>query len=134
MLMVLLYPPPSLPPSQLSRSIARYHQEKEMQHARAEKEDQLKLKKIASTIAKEIKHFWDSIQKVSSSMPSGYSPNSLSVTENCTMMHVYYMLIISIHQNAYNVFSFNKMVLLTIVCCLAQSFLLFSPFKSSNTN
>ncbi len=42
-----------------------------MQHARAEKEDQLRLKKIASTIAKEIKHFWDSIQKVSGCMPSG---------------------------------------------------------------
>ncbi len=49
---------------QLSRSIARYHQEKEMQQARTEKEDQLRLRKIASTIAKEIKHFWDSIQKV----------------------------------------------------------------------
>ena len=31
---------------------------------RMEKEEALKLRKIASSIAKEIKHFWDSIQKV----------------------------------------------------------------------
>ena len=32
---------------------------------RTEKEEALKLKKIALSIAKEIKHFWESIQKVS---------------------------------------------------------------------
>ena len=31
---------------------------------RTEKEEALKLKKIALSIAKEIKHFWESIQKV----------------------------------------------------------------------
>ena len=35
-----------------------------MQQVRTEKEEALKLKKIALSIAKEIKHFWDSIQKV----------------------------------------------------------------------
>ena len=31
---------------------------------KTEKEEVLKLRKIASTIAKEIKHFWDSVHKV----------------------------------------------------------------------
>ena len=59
--------PPSLPLSlQLSRSVARYHQEKELHHAKTEREELGRLRKIASTIAKEVKHFWDSIQKVGS--------------------------------------------------------------------
>ena len=35
-----------------------------MQQVRSEKEESLRLRKIASSIAKEVKHFWDSIQKV----------------------------------------------------------------------
>jgi hypothetical protein len=35
-----------------------------MQHVRTEKEEAMKLRKIALSIAKEIKHFWESIQKV----------------------------------------------------------------------
>ncbi len=35
-----------------------------MQQEKTEKEDLSKLRKIASSIAKEMKHFWDSIQKV----------------------------------------------------------------------
>ena len=50
--------------SQVSRSVSGYFRELEMQQSRMEKEEALKLRKIASSIAKEIKHFWDSIQKV----------------------------------------------------------------------
>lgn len=35
-----------------------------MQQAKTEKEELLRLRKIASSIAKEVKHFWDSMQKV----------------------------------------------------------------------
>lgn len=52
------------PYSQISRSVSGYFRELEMQQVRMEKEEALKLRKIASSIAKEIKHFWDSIQKV----------------------------------------------------------------------
>ena len=41
-----------------------YYRELEMQQVRTEKEEALKLRKVASSIAKEVKHFWDSIQKV----------------------------------------------------------------------
>ena len=55
---------------------------------RMEKEEALKLRKIASTIAKEIKHFWDSIQKVCGI--TGYKPDcvfhalrSMELTTGC---------------------------------------------------
>ena len=35
-----------------------------MQQAKSEKEELLRLRKIASSVAKEVKHFWDSIRKV----------------------------------------------------------------------
>jgi len=35
-----------------------------MQQQKTEKEDLQRLRKIASSIAKEVKHFWESIQKV----------------------------------------------------------------------
>ena len=35
-----------------------------MQQMRTEKDELHRLRKIASSIAKEVKHFWDSIQKV----------------------------------------------------------------------
>ena len=49
---------------QLSRSVAHYHKENCMQQAKTEKEEHLKLRKIASAIAKEVKFFWDSMRKV----------------------------------------------------------------------
>ncbi|XP_019852163.1 PREDICTED: helicase domino-like isoform X2 [Amphimedon queenslandica] len=48
----------------LCRTVARHHQEQEQLTERAIKEEQLRLKKIASTLAKEVRHFWDSIQKI----------------------------------------------------------------------
>ena len=50
---------------QLCRTISRHHQEKEVVEHRAQKDELQRLRKIASTMAKEVKHFWDSIQKVS---------------------------------------------------------------------
>lgn len=35
-----------------------------MQQAKTEKEERLKLRKVASAIAKEVKFFWDSMRKV----------------------------------------------------------------------
>ena len=35
-----------------------------MQQAKSEKEEHTRLRKIASSIAKEVKHFWDSMRKV----------------------------------------------------------------------
>ena len=49
---------------QLCRTMARHHQELEQQQKRTVKDEVIQLKKIASLIAKEVKHFWDSIQKV----------------------------------------------------------------------
>ena len=40
-----------------------------MQQSKSEKEELLRLRKIASSIAKEVKHFWDSIRKVSMHIP-----------------------------------------------------------------
>ena len=53
-----------------------------MHQEKTEKEDLLKLRKIASTIAKEVKHFWDSIQKV-----------RVMALLNCS----FYMLMIFLH-------------------------------------
>ncbi|XP_023242373.1 helicase domino-like, partial [Centruroides sculpturatus] len=47
-----------------SRMVLKYHQEREMKAERAEKEEHLKLRKIASQIAKEIKQFWTNIEKL----------------------------------------------------------------------
>ena len=77
-LFLLLSLPPSLSPSplslplslpQLCRSVVRHHQELEMQQMRTEKDELQRLRKIASSIAKEVKHFWDSIQKVGHGQP-----------------------------------------------------------------
>lgn len=46
------------------RMVAKYHMLKESQAERTEKEQQLKLKRIASNIAKSIKNFWSEIEKV----------------------------------------------------------------------
>ncbi|KAF8768478.1 Helicase domino like protein [Argiope bruennichi] len=47
-----------------ARMITKYFQEKEIKAEKAEKEEQLKLRKIASTIAREIKQFWSNIEKL----------------------------------------------------------------------
>lgn len=44
--------------------VMKYHQEKEMKAEKAEKEEQMKLRRIASQVAKEIKQFWSNIEKV----------------------------------------------------------------------
>lgn len=44
--------------------MAHYHRESYVQQAKSEKEELVRLRKIASSIAKEVKHFWDSIRKV----------------------------------------------------------------------
>ena len=44
--------------------VSRHHQEMEQQHKKNEKEELLHLRKIASLMAKEVKHFWESIHKV----------------------------------------------------------------------
>ncbi|CAL1290982.1 unnamed protein product [Larinioides sclopetarius] len=47
-----------------ARMITKYFQEKEIKAEKAEKEEQMKLRKIASTIAREIKQFWSNIEKL----------------------------------------------------------------------
>ena len=49
---------------QLCRSVARQHLDRETHHVRLEKEELLRLRRVAAGIAKEVKHFWESIQKV----------------------------------------------------------------------
>ena len=44
--------------------MARHHQELDQQQKKMKKEELVQLRKIASSIAKEVKHFWESIQKV----------------------------------------------------------------------
>ena len=44
--------------------IARYHQEKEQNKVKKEKEEAMKLKRIASTMGKMVKEFWGNIEKV----------------------------------------------------------------------
>ena len=44
--------------------MAHYHKENHMQQVKSEKGEHLRLRKIASSIAKEVKYFWDSIRKV----------------------------------------------------------------------
>ena len=45
--------------------ILRYHQELHQKEIRAEKEEGLKLKRIASNMAKMVKEFWSNIERVS---------------------------------------------------------------------
>ncbi|XP_042903379.1 helicase domino isoform X2 [Parasteatoda tepidariorum] len=47
-----------------ARMITKYFQEKEIKAERAEREEQIKLRKIASTIAREVKQFWNNIEKL----------------------------------------------------------------------
>lgn len=47
-----------------ARMVQKYFQEKAIQAQKAEKSQELRLKKIASFIAKEIKTFWTNVEKV----------------------------------------------------------------------
>lgn len=47
-----------------ARMIMKYHGDKESQFEKAEKENILRLRKIASTISKEIRQFWSSVEKL----------------------------------------------------------------------
>ena len=42
----------------------KYHQEQKSKEVKAEKEESVRLKKIAASISKEIKQFWSSVEKV----------------------------------------------------------------------
>lgn len=48
-----------------ARMVQKYFQEKAIQAQKAEKSQELRLKKIASLVAKEIKTFWANVEKVS---------------------------------------------------------------------
>lgn len=48
----------------LSRAVLKYHQEQRSKEVKAEKEESVRLRKIAASIAKEIKQFWGSVEKV----------------------------------------------------------------------
>lgn len=47
-----------------ARMIMKYHADKESQVEKAEKENQMRLKKIASGISKEVRQFWSSVEKL----------------------------------------------------------------------
>ncbi|KAG8188164.1 hypothetical protein JTE90_019444 [Oedothorax gibbosus] len=47
-----------------ARMITKYFQEKEIKAEKAEREEQMRLRKIASTISREIKQFWNNIEKL----------------------------------------------------------------------
>lgn len=47
-----------------ARMIMKYHSDKDTQVEKAEKENQLRLRKIASSISKEIRLFWSSVEKL----------------------------------------------------------------------
>ena len=49
---------------QISRAVLKYHQEQKSKEVKAEKEESVRLRKIAASIAKEIKQFWSSVEKV----------------------------------------------------------------------
>lgn len=46
------------------RTVARYHEEKQLSAERAKKEEKTKLRRIAATIAREIEYFWSNIEQV----------------------------------------------------------------------
>lgn len=48
-----------------ARMVQKYFQEKAIQAQKAEKSQELRMKKIASLVAKEIKTFWANVEKVS---------------------------------------------------------------------
>lgn len=53
-----------VPPFQLVRTCARYHQEQKKSEERAQKQREIHLRHIASTIAREVEFFWSNIEQV----------------------------------------------------------------------
>lgn len=51
-------------PLQLVRTCARYHQEQKKSEERSNKEKEVHLRHIASTIAREVEFFWSNIEQV----------------------------------------------------------------------
>lgn len=49
---------------QLVRTCARYHQEQKKSEERSQKEREIHLRHIASTIAREVEFFWSNIEQV----------------------------------------------------------------------
>lgn len=49
---------------QLVRTCARHHQEQRKSEERSEKEREINLRHIASTIAREVEFFWSNIEQV----------------------------------------------------------------------
>ncbi len=49
---------------QIARMINRYHQELQQKEIRAEKEEGMRLKRIAGNLAKMVKEFWNNVEKV----------------------------------------------------------------------
>lgn len=49
---------------QVARMVSNYFKEQEQKGLKAEKEEAIKLKKIASHMAKMVKEFWNNIEKV----------------------------------------------------------------------
>ena len=48
----------------IARAVEKYHQDQASREERAIKEENNRLRKIASTIAKDVKQFWANIEKV----------------------------------------------------------------------
>lgn len=55
---------PSADLLQMVRSVLRHHQEAIARKEQQGRDERQRLKKIANTIAKEVKQFWDSINRV----------------------------------------------------------------------
>lgn len=49
---------------QLAASVAKQHTQRLQKEQRAEKEEVVRLKRIASNVAKEVRHFWTNVEKV----------------------------------------------------------------------
>ncbi|XP_041038070.1 helicase SRCAP-like [Carcharodon carcharias] len=48
----------------VARTVLRFHEEQRQKEERAKRDEQAKLRRIASTIAKEVKQFWTNVEKV----------------------------------------------------------------------
>ena len=49
---------------QICRAVLRYHQEQKSKEIKAEKEETVRMRRIAGSVAKEVKQFWASVEKV----------------------------------------------------------------------
>ncbi|XP_030825964.1 helicase SRCAP-like [Camarhynchus parvulus] len=46
------------------RMVMRHHEEQRQRQERAKREEQAKLRRVAAAIAREVRHFWSSVEKV----------------------------------------------------------------------